>query len=335
MLLACNQDTLQQFYVDSPLIEEAREVLYQLPRLANMWAVIQKPTSLPTMALPNLVSIDIEYDGDLNWLQGFRGATLGGLGLVVFRTGANVIGDPLGAFESVALTTSAKDTLLGFRFFTSRPWNPNYSALLSFNQLKEVEIVFSCGGGCSSRVDDDTIIDLARGMPKLEVLQLGRTPCQTPTGITVNGLINLACRCPHLLKLRIHFQAATLVEAATSATAPSPSDEPAISRKDCALTDLEVGGTPIPARSGSTIAHILLQIFPHILNIKYTNHEWKLVAETVKDFRRIGGFVHRSSKTPITLHLTTDTIVMPCQKTQSIIRTPVGGWSTRRPCYRP
>ena len=310
VLLGCNRDALQVFCVCCPLTEEAREVVYRLPRLTRLWSVVQGPTSLPTVALPNLSLVGIEYDGDLNWLQGFRGATLGKPYSVHFESESDDIGDFLGAFERVAITASAQNTLSGFGFYTSRSWNPNYSSLLSFNQLKDIVIEFSCEGGCSSRVDDDILVSLARAMPKLEVLQLGCTPCKTPTGITVNGLINLACRCPHLLGLRIHFQATTLVEAATSATAPSPSDEPVIRREDCALTDLEVGRTPIPARSGSTIAYMLLQIFPHILNIKYKNHEWKTVAGTVKDFRRINGFVDCSSKRPIN-PLTTDCNTLP------------------------
>ena len=67
MLLTCNRDTLRVFEVDSPLTEEAREVVYRLPKLVGMWAIIQGPTSLPTVALPNLTSIDVEYD-DLDWL---------------------------------------------------------------------------------------------------------------------------------------------------------------------------------------------------------------------------------------------------------------------------
>ena len=35
-LLACNQDTLQTFRVDSPLTEEAREAVYRLPRLLHL-----------------------------------------------------------------------------------------------------------------------------------------------------------------------------------------------------------------------------------------------------------------------------------------------------------
>ena len=299
MLLACDRDTLQAFRVDSPLTEEAREVVYRLPRLSRLWAVIQGPTSLPAVALPNLTMIDVDYD-DLNWLQGFRGATLEKLESVTFYSESEKICDPLGTFESVALAASAQNTLSELRFFTPRSWNPNYSPLLSFHQLTAVVILFCCGDGCSSRVDDDIIMSMARAMPKLETLQLGDPPCDTPTGITVNGLISLARLWPRLSELRIHFQAATLVEAVTSPTAQSPSDgEPVVRREDCALTDLEVGRIPIPAGSELIIAHMLLQIFPRILNVKdykYVDQGWRTIADAINDFRRIGTFVHHTGE---------------------------------------
>ena len=114
MLLTCNRDAIQKFYVDSPLTKEAREVVYRLPGLSGLWAVIQGPTSLPPVALPNLTSIDVEYNDDLDWLPGFRGAMLGKLGVVTFRSESEQIGDFLTAFESVALTTSAQNTMKGF-----------------------------------------------------------------------------------------------------------------------------------------------------------------------------------------------------------------------------
>ena len=299
LLFACNQDVLRKFHVESPLTEEARGVVYRLPNLSDLRTVIQGPTSLPTVALPNLTAIDVEHD-DLNWLQGFDGATLARLEAVTFRSESEIIGDFLGAFERVALTTSAQNTLSQFRYYTPYRWDPNYSSLHSFNQLKEVEIEFYCGGGCSSRVDDDIIVNLARAMPKLETLRLGGPPCATPTGITVNGFVGLARLCPHLSKLRVHFQATSLVEAATGVTALPPSEsEPAVRQEDCALTILEVGQTPFPAGSGLAVAHILLQNFPRILDVEenhYFDRGWGTVAEIIKDFRRIGTFVHRTGK---------------------------------------
>ena len=209
--------------------------------------------------------------------------------------------ETLSELKSVALTTSTKDTLTEFGFYTSRSWNPNYSALLPFNQLKTIVILSSCKGGCSSRIDDDIITNMAQAMPKLEILLLDYPPCGTPTGITVNGFIALARLCPRLSKLSVHFRATTLVEAANSATAWSPPNcKPVIRLEDCVLTSLMVGMTPIPARrSKLAVAHILLQIFPRILNIEYDRYEdvgWRAAAEIIKNFRRIGNFVHHTGK---------------------------------------
>ena len=297
MILGCNPNSLRELHVESPLTEEAREVVYRLPRLTSLWARFRGPASLPTMALPDLAEISVTYKDDLSWLRGFRGAKVERLESVGITSESSPIGDPLGAFERVASTTSVKNTMSTFRFSAWESWNPNYRALLSFRQLKSLEIRFSCDNGCSSRIDDDMITNLAEAMPKLEILQLGGDPCKTGTGVTINGLIGLAHRCPHLSELRIHFQAASLVDAvAVAATRSTSRDELAVQRRDCALTDLEVGDIPIPAGSGSSVSLVLLQIFPRLLNIWYISQEWKTVAKTIGIFRQIGTFVHRSGK---------------------------------------
>jgi len=295
MLLACNQDTLRQFLVDSPLIEEAREVVYRLPKLSELWVVIQGNTLLPPVALPNLTSINLEYDDYLGWLEGFHGATLEKLEEVNFTSQSEQIGDFLGEFGSVALTTSVSATLSIFNFNTSSSWNPNYRSLLQFTHLKDLVIESSCGEGCS-RVDDDIIMDLVRAMPKLEILKLGDTPCETPTGVTVKGLIALAYGCCHLSRLRIHFQTASLARAAASPETPHPSDEIAVRRQDCALTDLEVGEIPIRKRVASIVAMTLLQIFPRLSNIEYIGEGWHSVGETIELSKRIGTFLRRTGE---------------------------------------
>ena len=298
MLLACNPDTLQRFLVDSPLTEAAREVVYRLPKLIGLWVVIRGRTLLPTVVLPNLTFIDVEYDDRLDWLQGFRRATLGKLKAVHFRTPqSKPIGDFLGEFETAALTTSVSNTLSTFQFHTSCSWNPNYRSLLPFTQLQDLLIEFSCDNGCSSTVDDNIIVDLARAMPKLQILRFGGNPCGAGGGVTVKGLIALARGCRLLSTLRIHFRTASLVEAATVVEVPSPSDdETVIRRQDCNLTDLEVGKIPIPDRSKWEVTVTLLQIFPHLLNIKFIEAKWREVKETIKLIKRIGTFVRRTGK---------------------------------------
>jgi len=206
MVLDCNRDTLRRFLALSPLTAEAREVVYQLPELAELWSVILERTPLPPVALPNLTLINLEYGDHLDWLQGFRGAVFGGLESVCFRCESEQIGDFLGSFESVTVTTSIPATLSRFIFRTSRSWIPNCRSLLQFTQLRHLIIEFSCGGNCSSRVDDNVITDLAQAMPKLEILQLGHPPCERGTGVTIKGLIALACGCLDLSALRIHLK---------------------------------------------------------------------------------------------------------------------------------
>jgi len=305
MLLACNPGSLQTLQMDSPLTEEAREVVYKLPRLTDLWAIIQGSTSLPTVTLPNLTAVGVEFEDDLDWLRGFRGVKFDKLESVTFWSYSDPDGDFPRAFECVALAASAQNILSTFRYYTSRSWNPDYRSLLSFKQLKELEIEFSCSSGCSSTVDDDIIMNIARAMPKLEILQLGGEPCGTSTGVTVGGLFALASRCPNLTKLCIHFQASSLVDAATSAaTASVVDDNPVVRKNDCALTDLVVGEAPIPEESAMTVTLVLLQIFPRILNVDYTNQEWETVAETIEHFGQIGAFIRRSGETnPSRIHL--------------------------------
>ena len=85
-------------------------------------------------------------------------------------------------------------------------------------------------------------------MPNLELLHLGETPCQTPTGATAKGLAALAYYCPHLSTLRVHFQADTLVPRPASTVASS--DNTTIPRADCALTNLKVGAMPVEEECG-------------------------------------------------------------------------------------
>ena len=305
LLLSCNQDTLRLFLVDSPLTEDAREILYKLPRLRWLRTAIQGSISLPTVALPDLESICVVWDSRRDWLQGFRGATIGKLKTIVLRPTSRSaqIRDFLEEFQNVVLTTSAQTSLSEFSFHTSQSWTPSYSSLLGFKQMTKLEIEFSCRDGCSSTVDDDIINSLAQAMPKLEILRLGGTPCSALTGVTLNGLVALACHCVQLSELRVHLQAGKLAEAATSTEPPYPSENATIiPRTGCALTNLQVGDVPIRRRITSAVALTLLQVFPRILNVEYVDPRWENVAETIKLFKRIGDHVDHTSKARL-LHL--------------------------------
>ena len=278
MLLTCNRDSLRTVFVDSELTEEARKVVYQLPKLSDLGTIIEGRTLLPTVWLPNLSLLYVNFDDCLDWLQGFRGARFERLEVVSFDSKCERVGDFLEAFQSIALTTSAQSTLLFFDFRTSRSWNPNYRPLLPFTQLETLSIKFACDVDCSSMVDDNMITDLARAMPRLKTLRLGDMPCEASTGITIKGLTALARHCRHLSELRIHFRADTIVEAVTSQETPSFPDAVAMLHSDCALTLLEVGRIPIPETGAATVAKGLIQIFPRLRNIQSFGGQWSIVA---------------------------------------------------------
>jgi len=128
MLLACNRDTLRTFVVDSPLTEDARGVLYKLPKLRKLWTTIRGPTLLPRVTLPDLEAVYIQWDSGCDWLQGFREATIGKLKTVVLRptSESTRIGNFLEEFQSTALTTSAQSTLSKFKrsLFTRHSHGP-------------------------------------------------------------------------------------------------------------------------------------------------------------------------------------------------------------------
>jgi hypothetical protein len=285
LLLTINQNTLRQFHVDSPLTEEAREVIYKLSNLYGLTVVVEGSASLPTMMFPNLIDIDVKYNHNCDWLEGFRGATLGKLNSVTFhaKSESAQLAGFLEAFESAGLATST--TLSSFSFCTLHPWRPNYRSLLPFKQLRELRIEFCCEDGCSSTIDDDIITDMARAMPKLETLQLGIEPCGTPAGVTVKGLAALARHCPDLSSLNIHFRVDSFN--VLPAIAGTPHTRTAVPRRDCALTDLAVGQTPMLEESALMVALTLVRIFPNIMQIDYTSEDWGQVSDAIKLSRRL------------------------------------------------
>ena len=290
MLLSSNRNTLQRLTVDSPLTVGAYEAIFNFPNLRQLWVVIEGDISLPSAVLPNLTGMTIKCHHDHNCLQLFRGATFGKLASVTFYSESESIGDFLEEFESLALTVSISDTLSSFTFYTSRSWRPNYRSLLSFTHLERLVINSSCQGGCSSTVDDDIVTDMARAMPRLVTLQLGK-PCQTPAGVTAKGLAALAHYCPHLSTLCIHFQVASLDLPAIPGDAYDGG--PTVPLEDCALTDLYVGEIPLPEESVLTVTLTLLHIFPRILYIGHIGEGWRKVADAISRSKQL---VHRSSK---------------------------------------
>ena len=271
------------------LTGEACEVIFTLPGLRTLSAVIQRDTPLPSVVLPNLIDLKLTYDHDGDWLRVFRGAVLGPLESVTFHSGAEKIGGFLEAFEKAALATSIQHTLSEFCVYPYCSWNPNYSSLHSFTQMTDLIIEFFCDDSCSSTVDDDIIINLARTMPKLETLELGCRPChEIPTGVTVKGLVALAHHCPDLSSLRIHFQVASL-GSPPAGYGVTLDGESVVPRRDCALRHLEVGEIPVSDESVPMVALTLVHIFPNIAGVDCYDQNWISVLDAICLARGITG----------------------------------------------
>jgi len=286
-ILLASSRTLRCFSVDSPLTEEARQVVCRLPNLRDLWMVIEKDTQLPLVTLPNLTDLTIKYDHDSDWLRVFYGATFGKLAAVTFYCESEQIGGFLEAFRRVTLERSARNTLSTFRLYTSCSWNPNYSSLLQFTQLTILVIQSSCRGGCSSTVDDDVVTNLAQAMPRLRTLELGDPPCrEIRTGVTVKGLVALANHCPNLCNLRVHFHVASL-HIPLEASGMASGTVPTVLWRGCALTNLKVGEIPIPEETMSTVALTLSIIFPNIKEIDCVDDNWEEIVDAICITREI------------------------------------------------
>ena len=287
ILLLSDRNALRCFNVDSLLTEEARKVLFKLPDLRELSVTIERDTSLPSVVLPNLTRLIINYDHDNDWLRMFHGAIFGKLEAITFDHKSEQIGDFLEAFERVALAASFQDTLTKLYLLTTCSWSPNYSSLLRFTQLTELVIHSSCDGGCSSRVDDDIIMNLAQTMPKLESLRLGDPPCrESPIGVTVKGLVVLANHCPDLYELQIHFQVSSL-SSPPEIHETIPSLRSTALRRDCGLRNLEVGDIPMPKESVWMVALTLARVFPHLEDIDHVDENWEKVMDAICTSREI------------------------------------------------
>ena len=156
----------------------------------------------------------------------------------------------------------------------------------SIYTAKKLVIDFSCEHGCSSTIDDDTITDVARAMPRLESLELGGLPCQAPTGVTAKGLAALAHYCPNLWVLRIHIQVASLDPLAIPRTISD--GEPTILREGRALAGLHVGKIPVPEEFALAVARTIARIFPCIKAVHYCDQSWGRVVDEMRRSRESG-----------------------------------------------
>ena len=266
-------------------------MIFKLPGLRELSVIFERDTPSPLAVLPNLTKMYIECDHNSDRIQVFHGTAFERLETVMFNyPGSEQIGDFLETFERATLATSIQNTLSEFYLFTWCSWNPNYSSLLPFTELTTLVVEFSCGADCSSRVDDEIIMNLAWAMPKLEILQLGDQPCsEIPIGVTVKGLVVLADNCPDLDDLQIHFQVINL-SAPPAIVRATPTTGSIALRRVCGLRFLDVGYIPMPEESVSMVALTLARIFPSLEGFNSVDENWEKVIGMIRLSGRTANF---------------------------------------------
>ena len=269
-------------------------MIYNSQNLRSLSVVIEKGTRIPSTSLPSLTHLRLQDEDGSGELQLLSRATFGKLESAHFDIGSKPIDDLLETFKGAALSSSIQDTLLEIGFTTDWSWNPNYSSLLPFTRLIDLDIMFPCDGACSG-VDDGIFIDLSQAMPKLQYLGLGEAPCHPFTGgVTAKGLAALAHNCPNISSLRVHFQVASLTDPPIGLEIARDAGHSG-SWTGCALTELKVGEMPVPEGSASTIALTLLRIFPRIHTIEFMDtvgepSGWDEVEDMIRHSKEIVDF---------------------------------------------
>ena len=269
-------------------------MIYNSQNLRSLSMVIEKGAPIPSASLPNLTHLRLQSEDGGEELQLLSKATFGKLECVHFNIGSKPIDDLLETFKGVALASSIQDTLLEIGLSTYSSWNPNYSSLLPFTRLTDLDIIFTCDGACPG-VDDGIVIDLSQAMPKLQYLGLGEAPCHPfAGGVTAKGLAALAHNCPNLSSLRVHFQVASLTDPPIGLEIARDAGYSS-SWTGCALTELSVGDMPVPEGSASIVALTLLRIFPQIHTIKFLDRigevsAWGEVEDMIRRSKEIVDF---------------------------------------------
>ena len=151
-----------------------------------------------------------------------------------------------------------------------RPSIPIDSSLVSrflpFTDLVELRIWMECCyyGPCKSHFTDGDVESLVTALPKLEVVTLGDSPCDSDTcPSTIRSLLFFSIHCPRLRYLNIHFRTENLREDMLNLLTGAYS-QGLHSRPKCVLKTLVTHKIPIEL-SGYNPALIsmgMLMIFP-------------------------------------------------------------------------
>jgi len=240
-----------------PLSEAAIHHLMQLPNLSH-WTTAQGPPQvIPTSIFPSLENLRLDSRGALPWLH--LPPTL--------RNGPA----PVTSYTNIREIIKSLDCSWGAIVDSTL-----LSPIVKFRNLVALRVrADDCYGmeGCSFRLTDDDIEDLATALPRLKLLRLGR-PCQSNTcNTTVASLIAISVRCPDLTVLETHINTLTIADDIRRLLDGGAGRN----QTKCKLHSFLVGDLSLKVRGEDieTIAMGFKAIFPCLMKIRDSSGYWQ------------------------------------------------------------
>lgn len=240
--------SLKGFETYVPLSEAAIRHLVQLPNLHTLYIAQDPPQTVPTSVLPSLIQLHLDNHALVPWLR-----LLASHGKNILQDGSTSAISHSSARGTLELLNCPRKTIVDSTFLSS---------IVEFCDLVILRVGASCrdAEGCSFRMTDDNVNDLAAALPRLEILELGE-PCFSNTcNNTVASLLSISAHCLDLTALKIHFNTLTIVEDIQRMLDGGSGRDKA----KCKLKDLNVGCMPLEVREEDieTVAMGLKAIFP-------------------------------------------------------------------------
>ena len=233
-----------------PLSDAATLHLMQLPNLSR-WETDQGPPQVTlTPILQSLEHFDLNGEAALPWLRFLASGE-----------------DCAPTRERLKFLDLPNGTVIDSTFL---------SPVVTLRNLVKLRVnnvaCKAAAGGCSFRLTDGDIEDLAAALPHLKSLRLGE-PCDLNTcKTTVASLMSISVHCPDLLLLETHFNVQTIVGDIQGLLDRGLGHN----KTQCRLQSILVGVIPLELDSTGlrTVTMGFSAIFPHVAHLVGYNGHW-------------------------------------------------------------
>jgi hypothetical protein len=253
-----------------PLSEAAIRHLMRLPDLCTWYTVQEPPQTVPTSIFPSLEQLHLSKHAAIPWLH-----LLASRGEGILQDGSTSVTSHSNIGETLKSLDCPWGTIVNSIFLSS---------VINFSNLVLLRVHTRCRDrdGCSFRMTDDGVNDLASGLPRLRTLRLGE-PCGLDScETTVASLLSISVHCLDLTDLSTHFNTLTIVEDTQRLLDEGSGRDKA----KCKLEELSVGSMPLEIRSEDieTVGTGLKTIFPSLTRAGYVGR-WR----ELRGFFFVGG----------------------------------------------